>query len=112
MSAIKRKQKHVEYRARLTRNQILVTLETQITLIRHTTGMAILDYCPTQITEFIYGSLRRGLLITDVIKGTNTNCDCCLNDDMKVGIINLWLTATLLSTTGEQVDPDATLTYY
>ena len=74
--------------------------------------MASIDYGPIQITEFIYISLRRELLITDVVKGTTTNCDCCHNDDINIGIINLWPTVTLLSTTGEQVDPDATLTHY
>ena len=111
VSAIKRKQKREKYRASHTRNQTLETLETQITLIPQTTKMASRDYNPQQITKFTYKSLRRRLLITDVVKGTTTNCDCCLNDDIKVGIINLWPTATLLSTTAEQVDPDATLTH-
>ena len=110
VSAIKRKQKRVKYRFRLTRKQTLETLKTQITLILHSTGMASLDYGPQQITESINGSLRRGLLITDIVKSTTTKCDCSLNDDIKVSITNLWPTAPILSTTTEQVDTDATLT--
>ena len=101
----------MEHRARLMRNLTLETLETEITLIQHTNKMASLDYGPQQIIEFIYRSLRRGLLISDVVKSTTTNCDCCLNEDIKVGIINLWSTATLLMTTAGQVDPDDTHTH-
>ena len=111
VSALKGKHKRVEYRARITRNQTLKTLETQVTLILHTTGKARLDYCLQQIAEFTYKSLRSGLLITDVVKGITTKCDCCLYDDREIGIINLCPIATLLSTTAEQVDFDATLTH-
>ena len=111
VSALNEKHKRVEYRPHLTRNQTLETLETQVTLILHTTVITSLDYGPQQITEITYGSLRCGLLITDVIKGTTTNCDCCLYDDIKVAITNLWTTEFILWTTAEQVDPDATLTH-
>ena len=66
VSALKGKHKCIEYRARLTGNQTHETLETEVTLIQHTTGMARLDYGPQRITEFTYGSVRRGFLITDV----------------------------------------------
>lgn len=68
--------------------------------------MANLDYAPQIITEFIYGLVRRGLLITDVVK---SNCNCFLNDNIEVGIINLWPTAPVCSTTASQVDFDAML---
>ena len=76
VSALKGKHKRIEYRDCLTRNQTLETLETQITLILHTTGKARLDYGPQQFTEFIYGSVLRGLFITEVVKCTTTICDC------------------------------------
>ena len=47
VSALKGKHKHIEYRVRLTRNQTMKTLETQVTLILHTTGKARLDYGPS-----------------------------------------------------------------
>ena len=109
VTALRGKHKRIELCARLTRNRTLETLETQVALILHTTGLARLNYGPQQITEFTYGSVRRGLLIIDIVKATTTNCDCCLNDDIKVAITNLWTTASILSTTPEQVDPDATL---
>ena len=111
VSALKGKHKRIEYRARLTRNQTLETLETQVTLVLHTTGKAHLDYGPQQLTESTYGTVRRGLLITEVVKCTTTNCDCPLNDDIEVAITNLWPTSTTLTTTSEQVNPDATLTH-
>ena len=111
VSALKGKHKRIEYRARLTRNQTLETLETQVTLVLHTTGKARLDYGLQQLTEFIYGSVRRGLLFTEVVKCTTTSCDCSLNDDIEVAITNIWPTTPLLSTTAEQADPDATLTH-
>ena len=111
VSALKGKHKRIEYRARLTRNHTLETLETQVILILHTTGKARFDYGPQQLTEFIYGSVRRGLLITEVVKCTTTSCDCSLNDDIEVAITSLWPTATILTTTAELVDPDATLTH-
>ena len=111
VTALNEKHKRIEYRLRLTRNQTLETLETQVSLMLHTTGITSLDYGPQQITEITYESLLSGLLITDVVKGTTTNCDCCPNDDIKVAITNLWTTAPILSTTAEQVDPDATLTH-
>ena len=109
VSVLKGKHKRIEYRARLTRNQTLETLETQVTLVLHTTGKTRLDYGPQQLTDFSYGSVRRGLLITEVVKCTTTSCDCSHNDDIEVAITNLWPTATTLTTTSEQVDPDATL---
>ena len=111
VSALKGQHKRVEYRARRTRNQALETLKTQVTLILHITGKARFDYGTQQITEFTYWSVRRGLLKFDVVKGTTTNCDCSFNDDIEVGITNLWRTGPLFSTTAEQVDPDATLTH-
>ena len=111
VNALKEKHKRIEYRARLTRNQTLETLETQVTLTLHATGKARLDYGPQQLREFIYGSVRRGLFITEVVKCTTSGCDCSLNDDIEVAITNLWLTAFLLSSTAEQVDPDATFTH-
>ena len=44
VSALKRKHKRVEYRARLTRNNILEALKTQVILILHTIKMARFDY--------------------------------------------------------------------
>ena len=111
VSELKGKHKRIEYRARLTRNQTLETLETQVTLILHTTGKARLDYSPQQLTEFIYGSVRRGLLITEIVKCTITSCDCSFNFDIEVAITSLWPTATIFTTTADQVDPDATLTH-
>ena len=75
VSALMGKQKCVNYRACLTRNHTLEPLETQVTIILHTTEMARLEYGPKQITEFTYGSVRRKLLIPDVVKITTTNCD-------------------------------------
>ena len=111
VSALKGKHMRIEYRARLTRNQTLETLETQVTLILHTTGKARFDYGPQQLPEFSYGSVRRGLFITEVVKCTTASCDCSLNDDIEVAITSLWPIATTLTTTAEQVDPDATLTH-
>ena len=111
VSALKGKHKRIEYRARLTRNQTLETLETQVTLVIHTTGKARLDYGFQILTEFTYRLVRRGLLITEVVKCTTTSCDCSHNDDIEVAITNLWPTTPLLTTTAEQVDPDATLTH-
>ena len=111
VSALKGKHKRVEYRFRLTLNQTFETLETQVTLIIHTTRIPRFDYGPQQITVLTYQSVRRGLLITDVVKSTTTNCDCSFNDNIEVGITNLWTTATIFSTTAEQVDPDATFTH-
>ena len=111
VSALNEKHKRVEDRPHLTRNQTLETLETQVSLILHTTVITSLDYGPQQITEITYGSVRRGLLITDVVKRTTSNCDFSLNGDIEVAITNLWPTAPNLSTTAEQVDPDATLTH-
>ena len=73
--------------------------------------MARLDNGPQQLNEFIYGSVRRGLLITEVVKCTTTSCDCSLSDDIEVAITNLWPTVITLTTTFEQVDLDATLTH-
>ena len=103
--------KRIEDRARLKRNQTLETLEIQVALILHTTGMARLDYGPQQLTEFIYWPVRRDLFTTEVVKCTTTSCDWSLNDDIEVAITNLWPTTTILTTTSEQVDSDATLTY-
>ena len=64
VNALKEKHKRIEYRARLTRKQTLDTLDTQATLVLHTTGKVRLVYGPEQLTEFIHGSVRRGLLIT------------------------------------------------
>ena len=111
VSALKGKHKRIEYRARLTRNQTMETLDAQVTLVLHTTWKARLDYGPQQLTEFIYRSVRRGLLITEVVKCTTTSCDCSLNNDIEVAITNLWPTVTTLTTTSEQFDPDATLTH-
>ena len=111
VSALKGKHKRIEYRSRLTRNETLETLETQVTQILHSTGKARLDYGPQQLTEFIYRSVRRGLLITEIVNCTTTSCNCSLNDDIEVAITNLWRTATILTTTSEQVNPDATLTH-
>ena len=111
VSALKGKHKRIEYRARLTRSHTLETLDTQVTLILHATGKAHLDFGPHQLTEYIYRSVRRGLFITEVGKCTTASCDCFLNDDIEVAITSLWPTATILTTTAEQVDPDATLTY-
>ena len=86
-------------------------METQIILNLHITGKARLDYGTQQITEFTYWSVRRGLVKFDFVKGTTTNCDCSFNDDIEVGITNLWPTGFLFSTTAEQVDPDATFTH-
>ena len=99
---LKAKHKRIEYHAPLTRNQNLETLKTQVTLILHTTGMARLDYGPQQIIEFTYGSVRGGLLITDVIKGSTTNCDCSFNDDIKVTSTNLWPTGPIFSKTNRR----------
>ena len=101
VSALKGKHKRIEYRARLTRNQTVETLETQVTLVLHTNGKAHLDYGPQKLTEFIYGSVRRGLLITEVVKCTTASCDCSLNDDIEVAITSLWPTASILTTTAE-----------
>ena len=111
VSALKGKHTRVEYHACQTRNQTLETLETQVTLILHISGMARFDYGPQQICEFTYGSVQRGLLITDVVKCTTTSCDCSLNKDIEVAVITLWPIAPLLSSTAEQVDSDATLTH-
>ena len=54
VSALKEKHKRIEYLARLTRNQTLETLETQVTIVLHITGKARLDYGPQQLSEFIY----------------------------------------------------------
>ena len=107
VSALKGHHKRIEYRARLTRNQTLETLETQVALVLHTSGKARLDYGPQQITEFIYGSVRRALLITEVVKGTTSRCECSLNDDFEVALLNPSPTAPA----SEQVDSDATLTH-
>ena len=64
VSALKGKHKRIVYRARLTRNQTLKKLKTQVTLVLHIAEKARFDYGPQQLTEFIYGSVRRGLLIT------------------------------------------------
>ena len=58
----------IEYRARITRNQTLKTLMTQVTLVLYITEKTRLDYGPQQPTKFINGCVRRGLLITEVIK--------------------------------------------
>ena len=84
MSALKGKHKRVEYRARITRNQTLETLETQVTLILHTTGMARFDYNLQQITEFIYGYVQCGLLITNVGKNTTTTATALLTMTYKL----------------------------
>ena len=73
--------------------------------------MARLDNNSQQITKFINRSVRRGLLITDVVEGTFTNCDCYFIDDIDVTITNIWTTTPLLSTTAEQVEPDARITH-
>ena len=54
LSALNEKHKRIEYRPFLTRNQTLETLETQVTLILHTTGITSLDYGSQQITEITY----------------------------------------------------------
>ena len=95
VSALKGKHKRIEYRACLTRNQTLETLETKVTLVLQTTGKARLDYGPQQLTEFIYGLVRRGLLITEVVKWTTTSCDCSLNEDIDIAITNIWPTTPL-----------------
>ena len=98
LSALKEKHQRIEFRARLTRNQTLVTLETQVTLVLHTFGNSRLDYGPQQLTEFICGSVQIGLLITEVVKCTTTSCNCSLNNDIEVAIANLWQTyLTLIS---------------
>ena len=94
VSALNEKHKRIEYRPCLTQNQTLEKLETQVTLILHTTGITCLDYGPQQITEITYGFLRCGLLITDVVKSRTTKCDCSFNDDKEVvlstyGILDL-----------------------
>ena len=43
VSALKGKHKSIEYRACLTRNQTLETLDTQVTFALHTTGKARVD---------------------------------------------------------------------
>ena len=109
--ALKEKHKRVEYRACLTRTQTLKTLDTLVTLVLHTTEKARLDFGSTQFKECTYESVRCGLLITDVVKGTTIRCDFSLNDDIEVTFFNLWPTAPLTSTNAEQVDPVATLTH-
>ena len=46
VSALKGKHTRIEYRARLTRNQTLETLETQVTLVLHTSEKASIDNGP------------------------------------------------------------------
>ena len=92
MSALKGQHKRVEYRACKTRNQTLETLETQVSMIENTIGKACFDYGLQQITDFNYKFLRFRLFITDVVKSTTNNYDCCHNDDINFGIINLWPT--------------------
>ena len=106
VSALTGKHKRIEYRARLMRNQTLEMLETQVTLILQNTGMARLDYGPQQITEFTYGLMRRGLLITNVVKSTTTKCDCSLNDDKEVALS----TYGILDLTSRQPPDKSTLT--
>ena len=73
--------------------------------------MACLDYRLQPFTEFIYGSVRRGLFITKVVKcTTTTSYDCFLNDDIEVAIANLWPTATIFTTTSDKLNPDVMLT--
>ena len=74
--------------------------------------MTRLDYGSTQITVFIYGLVRRGRLVTDVVKSIISSCDCSLNDDIEIALISPWPTAPSLLTTAEQVDPDATLSKF
>ena len=104
-SALRGKHKRIEYRARLMRNQALETLETQVTLILQNTIMARLDYGQQQITELTYGLMRRGLLITDVVKST-TKCDSFFSDDKEVALS----TYGKLNLTSRQPPDKSTLT--
>ena len=106
VSALRGKHKRIEYRACLMRNQTLEALDTQVTLILQNTGMARLDYGPRQIAEFTYGLMRRGLLITDVVKSTTTKCDCSFNDNKEVALS----TYGKLDLTSRQLPEKSTLT--
>ena len=108
ITALKGKHKRIEYRARLARNNTLETLDSLVTLVLHTSGKARLDYGPQQITEFVYGPMRRGILITDVVKCATTSCDCTLNDDLEVALNNPYPVAPANSPSSEQVNNDAT----
>jgi hypothetical protein len=111
ITALKGKHKRIEYRARLTRNNTLEPLETQVTLVLHTSGKARLDYGAQQITEFVYGPMRRGILITDVVKCATTSCDCTLNDDIEVALNNPYPVASTPLPTSGQVNNDDTPDY-
>ena len=80
-------------------------------MILHTDKNAGIDYGLQQITEFTYGSMRRELLITDVVKNKITGFYCFLNDDIEVTITNVLRTSHPVSSTTEQVDINATPTY-
>ena len=85
--------KRIEYRARLARANTLEPLDTRVEVILHTSGKARLDYGPQRITEFVYGIHRRELLLVDIVLGSTSECKCLLNDDIEIGMTNVWPTA-------------------
>ena len=94
----------IEYRARLVRPESSDALDSRVLLTLHTSGKAKIDYGLQRITEFVYGTHRRELLLTEVVMGTSTTCDCSMNDDIEIIATGLWPTAPIIEDSNEEND--------
>jgi hypothetical protein len=95
VSAWKGHHTRTEYRARLARPGTLEPMDTRVLLVLHTSGKASISFGPQSVTEFVYGKLHRELLLTEIMKGGSTKCDCAMNDDIEVSTTGLWPSAPL-----------------
>ena len=90
INAIKGTHERTEYTATLAHPGDLRPVDIHISLILHTSGKARIEHGAQRVTEFIYGSNRRLLLLTNITMGPTSTCDCPLNDDIEVSIPNFW----------------------
>ena len=103
--ALKGSHTRIEYYGQLVNHSRNSTVGTPITLILHSSGKAKLDYGPQKITQFLYGKHYRELLLTDIIRGPSSKCQCHLHDDIEIFIESIWPTAPTLEVTNNHTAP-------
>ena len=103
ISALKGGHKAIEFRACLAQSETLEALDLHVKIVLHTSGKASLEYGSQRITEFVYGSHRRHLLLTDILMGSTLSCKCSLNDDIEI-TANNW--PTLSTSEGDTSSPN------
>jgi hypothetical protein len=90
VSAHKGSHKKIIYRASLARAGTLESTDIPVALTLHTSGKAKIEHGPQRITEFVYGNYRRELFLASVVMGSTCKCECALNDDIEISIVNSW----------------------